>query len=1215
MTCLKLQPLQFIKVPLNTKIYDSHENVFVYFSDSDFLLHMFNIQTCNISTIDVSVVKNKSNPTAISISPTHTIIAVGFENGSIFLYSTQNQKFSKVKMKMKPTPVVSLSFISDSLLIEANQDKTLTAYTLNTTGNLFSTVCKDIRELTILSEPALSILSPPVYQFISKSSRPRCVSKYLSKIFIYKTKNYLAVCELSEQFNVLLELPYEDCCVNFSPPYDDEIHFGIAKTESIEVYKITKRKTIELIFFYQINFVPNFLTFFAPTLFLVFYDDVKGYLFSISKDESVIRESVDQAYEINNETLPQKGVLVNNTNHFFLFAERNSYKITMTTFYETMIHFKQSPSNFNEVIDFCKRALSGDYRATLGLPYNYDQKSMRIEESLTPFLNTECESKIIQLNKEQLVEVEKWVIQLSKELNLKNWAINSGVRIFQKYNDLNNFFNEIISIDPDATFFTYTQEFVPLLLDSCKEFHSPKINDFILSLPKKVASAKDLIQYARSTNDNWFLSDILIKKLNNFVDAATVLYNSKDREHLALLLNKYLHSHATDPPNAIALISWLFAIKQQEENETKNYSFPHLLFLFEYDDMNLIMEILSKIREFIKIDKKPFGASEYVNSILYTIQTNPTLKTEETVFESMEQLIIENNVQISKDNLPILFSRIFREKSVKTESDYREALLIIIINENISREFNEKLLPLCEKFDFRVAKRHIYITNHNYEKAFKELISNAVENPFNFIRQSIRINERNSDEIGQALINLAPDLVKINIEEFLSIMETYFPSLISQIIFMLDSNHDEETKNYYIRYLTRFEDISKLQLSTPILMSFCIFLCKFFPDEVTAFLASQNDSLTDYYKICQKYQIYDGCAVIASKLNDIKSFTTYLCDFFKVKMIIFVDSPNDQIDTALVDMKKSFSFVMSSLKQFIKKKSQENEIEELCRSVVDCFVLPFYALQIDPNRKSKEKVEKKGKKVPPLPKSKKVLPPKSKSGFLKEPELPPREKSHSTSTIQIVTPVSNEEHQINPLETKSKLLQKYMKKICRSVSNILTYPVLLSYIVQKFENISIEYTRETFLALLNDSAYDLETTTTLAELFHQDEQHIHNKFILHQLQGIICSSQSMKTCGTCKGPLNGINSMIRIFPCGHAFHDDYQCLPKEICPICNPEVTIDQDIKRPIFAIQGNQVQRSLKRFEFQLNRKKDLNEEHYVPKKGSLKFNQVPSKLPDPKY
>ena len=1125
-SCLKLQLIREARsfcIPNDVKIYDFHDGIFIFYNNQDSKVHFSNFNTLSSTTLDLANTKMKSDLNTIAISPAHNIAAFGYSCGTIQLFSLQDQKVVKVFTRPKGTSILSLIFLSDEILVCSSSDNMLTTYKVS--AGRFVTSFKE-NFTTQLSEPAILLQPLPLYQYNNELSKPRCISPELEGVIAVRTKTHLALADLSNNFDIFFENGYDDDCIfSFSEINNTEFSLGIATSTSIEVIKYANKKSSPSFFSYPINFYPNFVTFLAPSILFVIYDDIKGYLFSFSKSN----EYDEISPEIHNEQIPFKGCLVNGKSMFYLFGSENSYKISMVNFSETIAQYKEE-GKFDDAIDFCKRAVEGDYRATVGLPSNNVQRNLKIEEAISSFLEEKCINDF--KNNKKPEEIAKFFIKLSMNMKFHNWMIVIGLKIFKQNKHLHDYFQEIIAFDHEATFFSYTKEFVDELLNNDSNLD---INSFILLLPRSVSKPQQLIQYAYKKNDIKLMANIMIQKLNNYIDSAQSYYNANDSESLCELFHSYLFPSVNDKHLSESLIKWLFGIKRDENG---NISFPLLACMLSYKNP-LVIDTLEKIKRILETSNKPFGLDEFVNAILIVISNNSEIDQTHKIFKFVENVIVNCNVIINNSNLKLMLSHIFTDNF--SEPDNREGLLIVIINQNYPIEFKKGLLQLCDKFGFRTAKRQIQVETKMYDNLFKESICNPDDDIFNIIKRLIRTNEKDIDLIQLAIETNAKYLIEKNVAKFVPILIEYFPNLLQKMIEIIT---EDSTRNIYIKELLNYHEMSELNLSKNISFQFCTFLCKYFPEDVRKFLECQKENITDFRSICEDYKILDCCALIYDYTGDMKSFTFYLCSYFENKMFYFTYSQSPDITSVFVNQ---LQFVSKELEKIISKKSKSSpaEIEELCKKLLGCFKLSFYALQ---------------------------------------------EKLHYSEEL---------------LCLKTDILKNSFKQFCLIISNLIPFHTLLEFIVHEFYELNIEYTLPSLISLINDAAYDIQTKSALAELFHQDEQNAHYKNILLHIKGALNNSMS---CGMCGGIINGVNCCIRLFPCGHAFHDNQTCLPKQICPICNPDVRLDQDFERPIFAIQGNQVQKRLKRFEFIIHHKESvdlLSNERYAPftKKDSIKI------------
>jgi hypothetical protein len=106
----------------------------------------------------------------------------------------------------------------------------------------------------------------------------------------------------------------------------------------------------------------------------------------------------------------------------------------------------------------------------------------------------------------------------------------------------------------------------------------------------------------------------------------------------------------------------------------------------------------------------------------------------------------------------------------------------------------------------------------------------------------------------------------------------------------------------------------------------------------------------------------------------------------------------------------------------------------------------------------------------------------------------------------------------------------------------------------------------------------------MAQLYHEDEVRAHAEYIQNVIKGTVYQSA---VCCACGHRLFGVSCPIKIFPCGHIFHETDTCAPRQICPICNKCDRFDVTPPPPARTI-ARSVARQLGRFEQLLARKQN---------------------------
>jgi hypothetical protein len=143
----------------------------------------------------------------------------------------------------------------------------------------------------------------------------------------------------------------------------------------------------------------------------------------------------------------------------------------------------------------------------------------------------------------------------------------------------------------------------------------------------------------------------------------------------------------------------------------------------------------------------------------------------------------------------------------------------------------------------------------------------------------------------------------------------------------------------------------------------------------------------------------------------------------------------------------------------------------------------------------------------------------------------------------------------------------------------------LELVVVECQELPFGFVRSSLLAVISDYEYDLDQKLSMVLLYHDDETDTHAKYISDIIRGTKIGSRNCDACGY---RLVGMTCRVKLFGCRHVFHETPECLPKGVCPRCNPEETLDQDRRGPITVIPPTRVRRDLTRFELLLARGTD---------------------------
>jgi hypothetical protein len=163
----------------------------------------------------------------------------------------------------------------------------------------------------------------------------------------------------------------------------------------------------------------------------------------------------------------------------------------------------------------------------------------------------------------------------------------------------------------------------------------------------------------------------------------------------------------------------------------------------------------------------------------------------------------------------------------------------------------------------------------------------------------------------------------------------------------------------------------------------------------------------------------------------------------------------------------------------------------------------------------------------------------------------------------------------------------FVTGLLRQLSSLLvksfSFPKFLRLIVVVFQELPFKLLRSLLLSTLSDYDYDLDQALSMAQLYHDDEVRAHCEYVQRIGKGYVYTSV---VCCACGHRLFGVSSDIKIFPCGHIFHDTDSCAPRAVCPVCNKVERFDQATPPPARAITRST--RQLARFEQLLARKRN---------------------------
>lgn len=552
----------------------------------------------------------------------------------------------------------------------------------------------------------------------------------------------------------------------------------------------------------------------------------------------------------------------------------------------------------------------------------------------------------------------------------------------------------------------------------------------------------------------------------------------------------------------------------------------------------------------IEEKKSPVNISDFVNAMIQTLYflQNDQKSTENSEFINnylikMQNLLISKQVKLLASTLKCIVTIIFSKKLPDNDPEKKrlEKILIYILSSDVPVQFKEPLLNLCEPFGFQETKRRMEEGARKYESAIKESLLKPEKDVFKLIDDLISKAQSNPSEFA---------LAQTSIRNALLTFAPYF------IVKDVKKFANLINKKFYDSALGIVREVQDENVRN-------IFIRNLYQVEQSAdFLKLPTDLFLKYVTYLSKYYSHEVYGLI--KL--------YPCSDVPVEDLIPICRSYHIYDACSYlseltnDASKASDYVVKYQQVQLLLFAQKKISIELATNVTN-YVLNFV----------KERVKKKAI----IDETRKM-------------------------SIQLVNAMLAPLYELQKQGVKSdnervNFITTYLKTICSTVASVVPYPAILDIFIQQFKELNYGYASLALSSIMNDYSYDIDTTNAMCDLYRQDERNDHSRLILNYIAGV---ENDNIVCCTCKKRLVGVLDQIQVFPCGHVFHRNISCLPKQVCPVCNPEERLDQDV--PIHTLAVNIGRSQLRRFEFNLKKHNSVfrQKEKFEDKKDSIVIN-----------
>lgn len=1171
--------LQYRKIlgnPIEGKpdICISHDNFFLYCIRN--MIFTFDADSfekgrvvSNDSIIDSPI-------TSLAINPSHSLVAVGFLNNSVQIFDIKKKESAKLIQNKNNSPITNLVFINDTTIFYVNEQLLVCAsYSMNLLKPLSFLAKGIIKELfTIqIAGPVHQISSPSCY--LPPETR-KDSALFNDLLFLSGTISIIIAkinLNLPDKKEILFTKQVANAVSTFTLPDPSNLLCVYAAPSDISVISLTVTQRECTLITDQIDKTPILVNFLTNTIFAVMYSDFSCYITSLTDTKSITQSK-----------LPFNGLLLPGHHSFFVMQMSDTLPVA-DLFNLKMITFEEKIENYHEKKDFegalnlCRRAMASEGSSIPGLPTSESQKARVIERGLSPFLKDKIEQALNQTNTDEQAKKETdYLISLSQELKMTDWVVNGAVDIFNEFGQLPAFFELILAFDPSAKFFNYTEKFVDSLLSNHGDL---SITSFLLSLQSKVLPLTKFLQYGLETKNSELLAQVYLVKLNDPVKCVTIYSHTNNFTAIFAVLKEYLERPSSYEKKS-ALIKCIFSSTAKEK-------FPYLRKIIRSEEIELIDKIKTYLESF-EHSNNPYGSyssdqhlhgpplnfEQFINTTIYACSLE-NIKATSKVHQLIVSYILEKIPKLTTKSIQYFFPRIFTDvydeninsEEIQMEIKEKENLLKVILTMDFDSSILESLLPLCTTFHLFNARRKILIKLRKFDIMIKNEIieygkGKSTKNVYEFIQHLIKNQEGQNDiesltVIRKAVISNSTLLIAKDVKAFVNIILTYFTTTENEVQSsptnsykqpIKQINHeifavlpDPNTQLYYLRALLADKRAIKIKLDQEIMTKYVEFACRYFPEEVTDFILNREDvNIGDFFEVCKQNLVLDACAIILHKIGEVERSFKYLNSYLNNQFYRFITTADD------------------------------TDLIKIDRSSENSFNSPFAEIGFDSQI---------------LSHSFKLI-----SAFLSKNKIENGQEYCSMIIKSFFLPLYKLSQEENGDSIKSKLLCEYLRKVCAVTTDNMDYNDILRLIIVEFAPLNLGMMRTTLCGLINDYDYDIDLSKWLTILFQQDGIHAQDIYEMKTIKGTIYHKIY---CGLCNGLLSKSDN-VKIFPCGHSFHEP--CLnEKQICPICNPMERIDQEEYRPTTEIKPRIVFIRLNRFERGLQRKQNSNEKQFQDK------------------
>ena len=1042
---------------------------FFVFADEFGDVHTFDSLTLCHTVLPPKDKRITGSVAAIDFSPSRRFAAVSFIDGSIQVFDLEQNKPGKVVAKPRATFASSLLFLDDTMFL-AGDGHNLVAYKFMQALGFLAT----IREMLVgqFQSEILKLSAPPVYRYVTGANGgSKCLAEGFAQKFAVCTQRGVNYAKITPDFkiNTIFQFDYAKATAVFSLVNTDLCLLAIGKRNMMKVVSIDGQQKGEEIWSSEIDFDPAHIAFLNDTMLIALDEGLNGAIVSVT-DKTLVKISRPCGF----------GFFVGGIHEFFVIQSPNIWMLTLQTFQDKMEELCEQ-DDIEAAVSFAKKALHGTSSATIGLPVNSAQRALVIERCLSDLLVQGVEKQFSQENANPTA-IAASLVSLNMDLNMQDWMINDAVEIFEGHKCVQALMQEIIAQDPKGQFFNYTVQFVERLLKARPDFD---VTGFVMSLSRRVAPPALLLRYGLDIDNPDFIADVFIMKAKDVVCGLSVLANAGKFTRVCEII--------ANERNVLGdCIKWLLS-KEGEK-------FPLVTQVMKAVDCTLMLDMFKHIEDHLIVNTTPFTITDYASAMICAI-TDAGLALGHPMQKRIEELILTRKMKVTGPALVTLLERIFTQEVA--EPDHREELLLQIFASGVPLAFEEKLLPLCDIYQFQEAKFKIRHDTKNYEDAVKEMLADPDSDVIGMMRS---LAERDPEAIPSIEKGILSNATVLALRDADSLAEFCATFIGPRVIHVINEIKQDTIQCHFIHRVIQRPVYASIELPDDVSINFCTFMCKHYPSEVRNFLVHRENLMRQLLPACEKYDVFDGCAIIYNYLTDLEKVRSYLIRFIESQLVLYVQGKIE------IDMNSTTEFITTFVESYLRTRATQDDTHKFAVDMVEAYVLPLYAVEM--------------------------------------------------------TQCGSE---------KSGELCRSLRKLCLAVANVIPFPELLELLVVNYQEFRFGTLKSVILAVMDDYNYDVDQNLTMSLLYHEDEAHAHSSYVEGLVHGLMYKSLC---CATCHHRLCGVASSIQLFSCGHAFHHNSICLPKEVCPICHTVEKLNDNIPLPIRPLESAAYRQQLAHFE-----------------------------------